>query len=141
MIDTPIDITVHIRRPVADVFAAWSSASALAEWFAPMAERAPDVDMDFVVGGAYCIVMPLPDGSVHTTRGEFREIVQDARIVMTWQCDAFADPPSLVEVSFSPSGGGTDLQVIHRSFESGDTRNAHLGGWEACLGELVRQLS
>ena len=78
-----IDKFVHIRRPPATVFAAWSTAEALAKWFAPMAEQPPDVSMEFAVGGCYSIRMPLPDGSVHTTRGEFREIVPDEKIVMT----------------------------------------------------------
>ena len=141
MTDLQIDITVHIARLPVDVFAAWSSAAALASWFAPMAERKPDVEMDFRVGGAYSIVMPLPDGSVHTTKGIFRDIVSNRKIVMTWRCDAFNDPESLVEVTFTRSGDGTDLRVRHWSFEASETCDAHRGGWEACLGALARLLA
>ena len=136
-----IDITVHVARPPEAVFAAWSSAPALASWFAPMSEREPDVQMDFVEGGAYSIVMPLPDGSVHTTQGIFRKIVSNEKIVMTWHCDAFKDPETLVEVTFTPSGDGTDLRVQHHTFASADTCNAHRGGWDACLGALAQKLS
>ncbi len=132
-----IDTFVHIRRPPATVFAAWSTAEALAKWFAPMAEQPPDVSMEFAVGGCYSIRMPLPDGSVHRTRGEFREIVPDEKIVMTWHCDAFADPESLVEVVFNAVPGGTDLRLVHKRFESPDTCAAHRGGWDACLAALV----
>ena len=141
MNERAIDITVHIKREPADVFAAWSSAAALASWFAPMAERPPDVEMDFSPGGAYKIVMPLPDGSVHTTSGVFREIVAGEKIVMTWYCDAFDDPETMVEVSFVASGDGTDLRVQHRRFEAAETCTAHFGGWEACLGALSQKLA
>ena len=132
-----IDMTVHIERSPAEVFSAWASAESLASWFAPMAEQLPDVSMDFVIGGQYSIVMPLPDGSVHTTKGMFRVIVPNERIIMTWQCDAFTDPESLVDVTFTPSGGGTDVHLVHQSFESAETCEAHSGGWQACLGQLA----
>jgi uncharacterized protein YndB with AHSA1/START domain len=54
-----VDLTVFIERSPADVFAAWASVEAFVSWFAPMAERIPDVSMDFIVGGHYSIVMPL----------------------------------------------------------------------------------
>jgi uncharacterized protein YndB with AHSA1/START domain len=132
---------VHINREPADVFAAWSSAAALASWFAPMASENLDVEMEFAEGGTYSIAMPLPDGSVHTTKGVFREIVDNEKIVMTWRCDAFDDPETLVEVLFSPSGRGTEVRVRHETFASPETCTAHHGGWEACLGELARQLA
>lgn len=139
MSELQIDMTVHIERAPADVFAAWSSAEVLASWFAPMAVDTLDVSMEFVVGGKYSIAMPLPDGSVHTTSGEFREIVLNQKIVMTWRCDAFDDPESVVEVSFSEAGAGTDLHLVHQRFESTDTCANHRMGWDACLGNL-RQL-
>jgi uncharacterized protein YndB with AHSA1/START domain len=104
-----------------------------------MAVENLDVSMDFSVGGQYSIAMPLPDGSVHTTSGRFMEITLNQKIVMTWRCDAFDDPESVVEVSFTVAGAGTDLRLLHKRFESADTCANHRMGWEACLGNL-RQL-
>ena len=101
-----------------------------------MASAKLDVEMEFVVGGRYSIVMPLPDGSVHTTVGVYQEIVPNETIVMTWRCDAFDDPESLVEVQFKAADGGTDIHVNHKTFESAETCDAHRGGWEACLAGL-----
>lgn len=140
MNDQRIEMTVRIEKPPAEVFSAWASADALALWFAPMAEVQPTVTMDFRTGGAYTIVMPLPDGSVHTTSGMFREIVPGRKIVMSWRCDAFPDAESIVRVQFQPAHGGTNLHLVHEQFENTDTCRAHRDGWEACLGELMRQL-
>ena len=38
---------IHIEKPVEDVFQAWTTAGALADWFAPMAVTRPAVDLDF----------------------------------------------------------------------------------------------
>lgn len=136
-----IDMTVFIDRPAEDVFAAWSTAEAFASWFAPMANQVPDVTWDFAVGGSYSIVMPLPDNSVHTTSGKFQEIVENARIVMTWRCDAFADPESLVEVDFRQKGDGTEIHLRHQTFDETSTCDAHRGGWDMCLAQLAEVLT
>jgi uncharacterized protein YndB with AHSA1/START domain len=136
-----IEMQVDIERPVAAVFAAWSSSEGLASWFAPMAIAKPLVEMDFVIDGRYRIEMHLPDGVIFTTRGEFRDIVRDRKIVMTWHCDAFPDPASLVTVDFSPTPAGTRVALVHEQFESGATRDDHRHGWEACLAELARVLN
>lgn len=132
-----IEITTHIKCRRTTVFAAWQTAESFAAWFAPMTSTPPTVRMDFRVGGAYSIVMPLPDGSVHTTRGVFREIVDNERIVMTWRCDAFDDPESVVVVDFLEADGGTDIHLQHGPFDNDATRDAHTGGWQACLGQLA----
>lgn len=135
-----IEMTLEIARSPDEVFAAWTTADALASWFAPMTTELPKVQMDFEVGGRYSIEMPLPDGSVHTTAGEFREIEPGRKIVMTWHCDAFADPPSLVIVEFESVDGGTRVNLVHEQFATEPTCDAHRGGWEACLAGLRNYL-
>ncbi len=136
-----IEVTVHIDCPREEAFMAWASADALARWFAPKSSLRPVVQMDFVVDGRYSIVMPRADGTVHTTAGRFQEIMLNKKIMMTWRCDVFEDPESVVTVTFDDSDGGTDLCLIHETFASEDTCNAHRGGWDECLGELVNQLN
>lgn len=131
-----IEMDVEIPRPAAEVFAAWSTAEALASWFAPMATDRPEVSMEFVVNGSYSIAMRLDENVVHTTRGEFREIVPGKKIVMTWFCDAFTDPESLVTVRFDESSSGTTVRLTHERFVSAETCENHRAGWQACLQGL-----
>jgi uncharacterized protein YndB with AHSA1/START domain len=131
---------VHIAKPVQDVFAAWSTAESLADWFAPMAIARPAVELDFREGGEYSIRMPLPDDQVFTTSGVFMEIDTDAKIVMTWRCDAFPDPKTLVTVHFEADREGTIVRVIHENFTNDSTCNNHKHGWELCLGKLKMTL-
>lgn len=133
---TRLEEEIFIGKPVAQVFAAWTSAKALAEWFAPMAIRKPDVVLDFRVGGRYSIRMPLSDGQVFTTAGVFEEIVINKRIVMTWRCDAFPDPDTRVNVQFIAREKGTTVRIVHEVFVSPDTCANHKHGWQLCLAEL-----
>jgi uncharacterized protein YndB with AHSA1/START domain len=101
-----------------------------------MAITNPTVNLEFREGGRYSIRMPLPDNQVFTTAGEFREIVTDSKIVMTWRCDAFPDAATLVTVRFHPDGTGTTVNVMHENFDYDDTCANHRQGWELCLAKL-----
>jgi uncharacterized protein YndB with AHSA1/START domain len=127
---------IHIDKPVQEVFLAWTTANELASWFAPMAVATPDVVVDFREGGQYSIRMMLPGDQVFTTAGVYKEIVTDEKIAMTWRCDAFPDPATLVTVLFLPDETGTFVKVSHENFESGDTCANHKQGWMLCLEKL-----
>jgi uncharacterized protein YndB with AHSA1/START domain len=131
-----LEAETRISRPPQAVFAAWSTAEALARWFAPMAVVPPIVELDFRQGGRYSIRMTLPNDKVFVTAGVFQQIVTNERIVMTWRCDAFADAESLVTVMFIADGEDTVVKVTHERFESPDTRDNHRHGWELCLERL-----
>ena len=86
---------LKIRRefqvPVARLFRAFATAEALKAWWWPNGLHADRIDLDFREGGRYFISMKGQvqgkDASGGMT-GEFEEIVENERIVMT---DSFAD--------------------------------------------------
>ena len=131
---------IRIDKPPEEVFLAWASAEALADWFAPMAVTRPRVEVDFREGGRYSIAMLMPGDQRFTTAGVYRKIVANREIVMTWRCDAFPDPATLVTVRFIPDGRGTVVKVAHENFESDDTCANHRHGWQLCLARLAERL-
>jgi uncharacterized protein YndB with AHSA1/START domain len=135
-----LDEKIHIDKPVADVFSAWSTPDSLADWFAPMAIVKPTVELDFRKGGHYSIRMLLPDDQVFTTAGVFKKIVENEKIVMTWRCDAFPDTATLVTTTFLPDQTGTVVRVRHEKFEFDDTCANHKHGWQLCLAKLKELL-
>lgn len=127
---------VRIEAPVSTVYAAWTSGEAMSAWFAPMAISPPTIEMEFRVGGRYRIEMDLGPGGVHLTEGEFLALENDARIVMSWRCSAWADPPSEVDIHFSPDGDATVISVRHQRITSEPAQEGQRFGWTACLGRL-----
>ena len=140
MTDKGVEESVSIKRPRAAVFAAWASPEALATWFAPMAVRPPAIRMHFAVGGPFRVEMDLGAQGVHITEGRFLEIVPNERIRLTWRCDAWDDPPSEVEVTFTDRGEHTVVRVRHSHITSLPAQEGQRYGWAACLGELRAQL-
>jgi uncharacterized protein YndB with AHSA1/START domain len=73
-------------------------------------------------------------------RGEFLEVVENERVVVTWgwEADGAETPPgaSVVEFTLTPDGDGTVLRVVHRGL-SADEARSHGEGWDFFLPRLV----
>ena len=100
------------------VFAAWTDATHVAQWWGPRGFTNPVCEVEPRVGGAIHVVMRGPDGSDHTMRGVFREFVRPERLAFT--NDAFdAAGNRLLEgytvISFVADGEKTNMTLQTRA--------------------------
>lgn len=120
--------------PLRLVWEAWTKAEHVARWFTPQPLSTGDCEVDFRSGGAFRVVMKMPNGTPHEMRARFGRIVEHELIEFSGQIP----DGNVIEttVKFSESGGKTTLSV-HQiySFESDATRGAPLG-WKATLDQL-----
>jgi len=134
-----------IRReygvPVAIVFKAWADKDAKAKWFAgPAGWKEIVREQDFRVGGRERTKGVFPDGRESDFRCEYRDIVENERIVYVY--DMYVDgrkiSVSLATVVFGKVGNGTRLVVTeHGAFLDGYD---DAGGREQGTGFLLDQL-
>jgi uncharacterized protein YndB with AHSA1/START domain len=87
-------------------------------------------------GGVYAVDLnPLA-----RARGEFVEVVPYSRIVFTfgWEGGDQPVPPgaSTVEVTLTPTTGGTHVRLVHRGLLATDMRDQHRHGWQHYLARL-----
>jgi uncharacterized protein YndB with AHSA1/START domain len=72
-------------------------------------------------------------------RGEFVEVVENARVVVTWgwEAEGAGTPPGASQVEFvlTPEGNGTGLRLVHRGLV-GDEVRSHGEGWDSFLPRL-----
>lgn len=127
--------SIVIKRPVGEVFAAWTTADAMTEWFAPMAVKPAEVTINFEVQGRYGILMVMGEQEIRI-EGEFREITVNEKIIFTWRCTAFPEPETMVTVSFKEIEEGTEVSVVHEKLLNEESRAGHSQGWVGCLGAL-----
>ncbi|MEO8371910.1 MAG: SRPBCC domain-containing protein [Candidatus Solibacter sp.] len=117
----PTPKLLEIRRdfqvPVALLYEAFTSAEALKSWWWPDGLHAGRIDFDFREGGQYFISMKGrvqgKDASGGMT-GEFEEIVENQRIVMT---DSFADEKGRVISAHEAGMPGQWPEQISITFE------------------------
>ncbi|HEY4372315.1 MAG TPA: SRPBCC domain-containing protein [Burkholderiales bacterium] len=155
----------QIAAPRELVFAAFTDAKQLAQWWGPKIMTNPVCESDARVGGVWNVTMRAPDGIDYPVHGVFEEVVPPARLVMridlsahpqAWHDtirkfrvehgeapDAPEGPLTLI-ITLEKRDGGTWLTVVDR-FHSAIERNAHrdLGavqGWSESMDRLAALL-
>jgi uncharacterized protein YndB with AHSA1/START domain len=131
-------ITRTYPVPPARVFAAWSSRDAKARWFGAPGES--DFALDFRVGGTETNRGGPPDGPVYTYEAQYKDIVDDERIVYAYamHADDALISVSVATVEFAADGAGTALTLTEQGvfLDGGDTPAAREKG----TGELLDAL-
>jgi uncharacterized protein YndB with AHSA1/START domain len=133
-------ITRDLKAPRERVFAAWTDVRQSSIWWVPKDCTLLSCDMDVRVGGVWRRSMRVPDGTVVTKHGVYREIMPSERLVFTYNsayADGTADPETLVTVTFAELGGKTRLTLRHSGFWSEAARVSHTGGWTGALERFV----
>jgi uncharacterized protein YndB with AHSA1/START domain len=131
--------------PPARVFAAWADPAAKARWFKDQEGwlRAPH-ELDFRVGGRERASGGPAGGPVHEYRAIYWDIVQDERIVYTYEMlmNGTRVSVSLATIELRPDGRGTRLNLTeHGAFLDGlDSPARRAQGTGSLLDALAEAL-
>jgi len=134
-----LEITRVIKAPRDRVYAAWTDPAQLKEWFGPEGARTRSITADVRVGGKYRWNLVTQDGEEWAAFGEYRELVQEKKIVFTWQWEddeAWENRTSLVTIELFDCHGGTELRLRHEQLPSEESRDRHNEGWKSLLDRL-----
>jgi uncharacterized protein YndB with AHSA1/START domain len=135
--------SVHVTRRLAatpeQVFKAWTDSTLLQRWLAPKAEA------DARLGGHFRLEVSKPEGS-HIVTGEYRELVRNRRLVMTWVYEGPMAPSgkmeALLTVDLRPDGPNTEITLHHDHLSNPTYRETiEKGAWTKALDELEKVLA
>ncbi len=136
-------ITRQLRASPHKVYAAWTQAENLIQWFAAQAK--PDTvkaDLDVRVGGRYRISFTDSNsGEYHEVGGLYREVVPDARLVFTWAWHSTPERESLVTIEFKPDAAGTLMIFRQEQFADQAARDNHERGWNKFFDVLEQHFA
>jgi len=92
------------------VWKAWTEPEAFMRWWGPKGYTAPFCKIDFRVGGKFLFCMRSPEGTDYWATGTYREIVPQAKFVVT---DSFADAKgNVVPATHYGMGGDFPLEML-----------------------------
>lgn len=142
-LDLVLDRVVDVPREL--VWAAWTQAEHLKQWFCPKPWTTPEAELDVRPGGIFRTVMRSPEGELHPSTGCFLDVVPNERLVFT---DALGPgyrpnekPFFTCVLTLQAEGEGTRYRAvaIHRD-EATRKQHAEMGfhdGWSTVLDQLV----
>jgi uncharacterized protein YndB with AHSA1/START domain len=143
---TSLTLVRRIKAQPEIVFAALTTSRGITHWWGPDAGPVLSAESDARVGGRFRVRFRKLDGSEHEASGEYLEVVDCRRVVMTWQWTDGGEPDERGEVSrvaieLRPIDIGTELTFTHARLQTEASRQSHQGGWNGALDKLERYLS
>lgn len=134
----PLDLVVSrlMDAPCMLVFKAWTQQEHAARWWGPQGFTTVSCRLDASPGGMFRVAMRAPDGTVHTKRGIYREVVVPERLVFSYAWEDGNGNPGhemLVTVTFEALGQQTLLTLHQTGFVDVPERDGHQRGWTSCL--------
>ena len=129
MLETKMTLLIKrtFQAPREKLFAAWTQADALKQWWGPEGFTAPSVEMDLAIGGKYRVEMRTAGEESFYLNGAFVEIGPPERLVFTfqWERGEWNYPETLVSVDFSEKGDETEIALTHEGFPDENMRDEH----------------
>jgi|HubBroStandDraft_6_1064221.scaffolds.fasta_scaffold665225_2 uncharacterized protein YndB with AHSA1/START domain len=135
--------TIDVPAPPERVVRALMTDECERWWGAPGVYTIESWKADLRPGGAWSLVVRLPDGTPLPSSGDFLDVTP-AKIVQTRRYDF--DHPTLgrrvtkVTTHLSPADLGTRVVVRHEDFGASTPAIEHAGGWERMLDWLGEHL-
>jgi len=138
-----LTVTRRLRARPEKVYAAWTEAEKLVQWFGP-ANVVPGTlraDLDIRVGGRYRISFTDDKGEYFEVGGVYREVVANARLVFSWAWHSTPERESQVTISIKPDSAGSLLTLHHEQFADEKARDGHEKGWNELLTRLEQAVA
>jgi uncharacterized protein YndB with AHSA1/START domain len=131
--DREIVIARLFDAPRALVFAAFTDAKHIGEWWGPNGFTTTTYEMDVRPGGAWRYVMHGPDGTDYSNKIAYTEVVKPERLVYAHGEDDDGPPLFHATVTFEEQGGKT-LVTMRSIFPSAAIRDRTVKEYGAIEG-------
>jgi uncharacterized protein YndB with AHSA1/START domain len=138
--DNQILITREFDAPRHLVYRAWTTPELVKRWWGADRGEVTVAEIDLRVGGRWRYVSVTPSGFEVAFSGEYREVVENERLVSTEVFEPVPEHEALNTLTLTEREGRTTLTVLVEH-DSKQSRDAHLdAGMEAGLQDALRLL-
>ena len=148
----PVGRRIRLQRqlpaPVSDVWAHWTSAALVRQWWSPEHFDVAECDIDPVPGGRLEITMRAADGGRYPSRGHFLSVTPPQRLRFELSHLAADEAPvftAIHDLHLTNHGQRTQLNLAIRVTAASPAAPAAIAGirpgWQQLLSKLTRTLA
>lgn len=148
----PVGRRIRLQRqlpaPVSDVWAHWTSAALIRQWWSPEHFDVAECDIDPVPGGRLEITMRAADGGRYPSRGHFLSVIPPQRLRFELSHLAADEAPvftAIHDLHLTNHGQRTQLNLAIRVTAASPAAPAAIAGirpgWQQLLSKLTRTLA
>lgn len=135
--ETTLIMKRTFNAPVATVYKAWPDPQQFSQWMGPQAIIRCDVEAyDVQAGGHFAFTMTNADGETFGASGQFLQVLENEKLVMTWIWNHIPDNETQLTIKFRGDHAETVLTLMHEKHVSSDSRDNHESGWTRSFDEL-----
>jgi uncharacterized protein YndB with AHSA1/START domain len=135
--DEQIRIVREFDAPKHLVYKAWTTPELVKQWWNARRGEVTVAEIDLRVGGAWRWVMIADGGFEVAFHGEYRELVENERIVSTEVYEGAPDASSLNTLTLTETDGRTTIELLVQHASKQD-RDMHVdSGMEAGLQDAL----
>jgi uncharacterized protein YndB with AHSA1/START domain len=143
---TSLTLVRRIKARPSIVFTALTTAEGIRQWWGPDAGPVLLAETDVRVGGRFRVRFRTLDGLEHESTGEYLEVSDSKRLVMTWEWTSGGESVergalSQVTIDLRAIDLGTELTFTHSRLLSESSRESHEWGWRGALEKLERHVA
>ena len=143
---TSLTLVRRIKARPSIVFEALTTPEGISSWWGPDSGPVLSAETDVRVGGQFRVRFRMLDGSDHESTGEYLEVVEPERLVMSWRWTTGGEPDeagslSRIAIDLKPIAIGTELTLTHELLKSDASRISHEQGWAGAIDKLARRFS
>jgi uncharacterized protein YndB with AHSA1/START domain len=135
----PIDLVVTRTLPVPPpvVFAAWTDAAQLAQWWGTPDFPGTAAEIDLQFGGLWRACMSSPEGEDHWAGGVFRTIDPPRQLALSFAWESYPTSISEISITFAPVAAGTEMTFHQRLNVGPETAARYEEGWVDTFDRLL----
>jgi uncharacterized protein YndB with AHSA1/START domain len=137
-----LELTRIFDAPRERLWREWTEPERFADWFGGREAHVPvdSVSMDVRPGGRWQATMHH-DGGESRWEGVYREVVEPARLVLTFSEQPGEEAHELVTVVFTDLGDGrTEMRLEQRGTQSRDRYEQSVDGWSSFFDRIAERL-
>jgi|SRR5687768_2262402 uncharacterized protein YndB with AHSA1/START domain len=135
-----VKMVINFNASAKDLWQEWTSPSHVKRWFGSDPNGLVfEANLDVKAMGKYSISFADSDGTSHTCKGQYHEVIEYEQLVFSWEWKSEPGHESLVKIFFKEIDSVTMMEFEHSNLNP-QSLHGYNEGWRGAFEKLGNAL-